>query len=1326
MASTTILDARAGLRDGSGPGGPSDEAQRHADASLPEIEGYRLLRRVGSGGMGVVYAAIARESGQQVALKVVRHEQHSPAAAERIRREIRALAAVRHPGIVKYVGDGFTADGMPYVAMTWLDGMDLERRLEDGALGVEDTLTLAIRVAGSLAAAHEHGVIHRDIKPANIFLVGGRPADACLLDFGVARFESHTWTLTSPGGIIGTPAYMAPEQARGDATLDRRADLFSLGCVLYECLCGAPAFAGEHVMAVLAKVLMESPPRVRTRVPTSPPALDELVHHLLEKDPLGRPGSAREVEQRLRALSLERSPASAPELDAITSEEQMFHSVLCVRGEPPGGTTSPDLARLAEEHGGRYVALVDGTGLIYMDRGEVASDRAAAAARCALALQAQAPWLAIALASDHGVVTGRSLVGRVLDRAAQLLLGGGPGSGSGGTGASASGRIRIDEVSTSLLDTAFEVGGDEHGLLLCAVHDVLPSARRLMGKEVPWVGRREELALLEARFDECAEHHHASAMVVIGEAGCGKSRLRHELDVRLRARASPPATVLIGRADPLRTQAPFSLMARTLAEAAGLQAGEPASVRQHKLRARLSRRFARSEAEVATLHLDEIVSAPSHEPVDLEEARQDSALRRERIEAAYCAWIRAECETGPVLLVLEDLHWADAATVQAVDSLLEALEGSPLLVLALARPAVRERFPNLWRIRDRKEIVLEPLSPRASRELVRGVLGSDIDDGTVERIVKGAGGNAFFLEELIRAFATGRGDDLPGSVLGMMQARLEALPVSARKVLRAASVFGLTTWRGGIRELLGPDVGTDELDAMLHELVKDEWLVPRERSQIPGQVELAFRHALVRDAAYATFTTHDERLGHRLAGQWLERTGVSEASVLAEHFLRGKEHGRAAWWLASAADQAYARHEYVVVLALAEQGLEHSGPGETRGRLLLHKAEALALSGHHREAAEAALAALAELSPGSPRWCSAAGEAAQASGRCNDEGRVHQVVDELMARIEPAGEGGAIHLLGFVRAAVPLAAAGQANAARTLLDEVIRVTSSLVVRDPDAEGPMCSARTLRAMMEGDYGTAYREMKTAAEAFERAGLVRAELEHRGGAGFCALELGDLEGGEALLRRTIERSKEVGHEHLGAVARHNLGRRIGEAGRFDEGLELEREALHSFERHGNRRMMGLTHCHLAWILLQAGRRAEAMQHVERALVQLREQPASRMIALATRAQLLLHDGQVERALVDARQAIEGLEALGRVQEGESLIRLTWAEALTAAGCEPEARTAILTAHERLLERAGSIEDPQLRASFLENVPESARVVALLARAHEGRPMRSPWFA
>ncbi|MBM4343734.1 MAG: serine/threonine protein kinase [Deltaproteobacteria bacterium] len=214
----------------------------------------------GAGAMGTVYWAIDETTGGPVAVKVL----HTTDArlAERFVREADILQRLDHPHIVRWVATGLTEAGQRFLAMEWLLGEDLGVRLKREGLEVHHAISLARKVASGLGAAHELGIVHRDIKPGNLFLVGGDPTDPRILDFGVARLTDRDQRMTATGAALGTPAYMSPEQAGGGQQPDARADVFSLGAVLYECIAGQMAFGGDTLVDVLTKILFGDTPRL--------------------------------------------------------------------------------------------------------------------------------------------------------------------------------------------------------------------------------------------------------------------------------------------------------------------------------------------------------------------------------------------------------------------------------------------------------------------------------------------------------------------------------------------------------------------------------------------------------------------------------------------------------------------------------------------------------------------------------------------------------------------------------------------------------------------------------------------------------------------------------------------------------------------------------------------------------------------------------------------------------------------------------------------------------------------------------------------------------
>jgi TolB-like protein/Flp pilus assembly protein TadD len=259
------------------------------------LEGrYQIDRVAGKGGAGVVYRGVDRESGAAVAIKAA----HSEEAVDiRFRREVETLAALRHPAIVSYLRHGIFEDEL-YLVMEWLEGEDLGTRLKTGGLAVDETVEIARQVAAGLAAAHEKGIVHRDVKPSNVFLVDRRPDRAKLLDFGIARAAGRA-TLTVTGIVLGTPSYMAPEQARGESELDARVDVYGLGALLFHCAAGRAPFVGDTIEQVITRILTETAPRLRSFAPDASPELEALVARMLSKDPARRPADGRAVHAAL-------------------------------------------------------------------------------------------------------------------------------------------------------------------------------------------------------------------------------------------------------------------------------------------------------------------------------------------------------------------------------------------------------------------------------------------------------------------------------------------------------------------------------------------------------------------------------------------------------------------------------------------------------------------------------------------------------------------------------------------------------------------------------------------------------------------------------------------------------------------------------------------------------------------------------------------------------------------------------------------------------------------------------------------------------------------
>ncbi|MFT3764203.1 MAG: protein kinase [Minicystis sp.] len=1279
-------------------------------------ERFEIEARAGAGGMGEVFRARDRVSGSEIALKV-QSGPPDPAGDARFEREALALGALDHPNVVRYVAHGPLPSGRRWLAMEWIEGEDLGARLRRGPLSVADAVRLGRRVAEALGAAHARGIVHRDLKPANLVLPGGDVDRVKVIDFGIARLDWAT-RATRTGVAVGTPGYMAPEQAQGSAGIDARADVFSLGAILYECLAGEPPFTGESLMALLVKVLFEEAPRLSRARPDVPAGLERLVARMLAKSPDDRPESGAEVAAALAAGDEAITGDSPVDAAGLTEGERRILCVLLVAAPSAAPTADAPTVRLDDlrptrevkeavaAQGGQLRILADGGLAITLTGSGTATDQAARAASLALALRALLPGRALALATGRGSVQKRVPAGEVIDRATALLLARERAPRPAG---SEPRPIDIDPVTAGLLDLRFDVVAEPAGFALRGPREAGDTARTLLGRPTIFVGRDREIATLTTLFEECASEPAARAALVTGPAGMGKSRLRQELAARLAARGD--VEVWTARGDPLRAGVPFGMIAQLVRRTARLLDGEPAEVREQKIAARAGRHFDTATSRRVAEFLGEMVGVPFPEDrsVQLRAARRDPTVMGDQMRRAFLDFLGAECEKSPLVIVLEDLHWGDAPSVGYLDAALRALAERPLLVLALARPEIHDAFPRLWAAHGVTEIRLGPLSRKACERLARSVLGEGLPTDAALRLWERSEGNAFFLEELVRAVAEGREGDQPETVLAMIEARLETLDPEDRRALRAASVFGEVFWESGVQALLGP--AARAVADRLARLARLEWIAPRSEAKFQGEREKCFRHALVREAVYGMLTPEDRALGHKLAGAWLEAIGETDAAVIADHFEQGGEPERAVRWYRRAAVQALESGDPAAAVARVERAIACGAAGEVRGDLLVIRADAHAWRGEHAASGRSAEEALASLPVGGGRWY--AGMRALVSAAClrGDTARLAEAARTLLAMASADARGpseqvstmasvvGWLFLLHMTEEGARLSAATEALAPHFAADPAVMGAIDFY------------ARAIRATAEGDVFASFRLMASAAAWFEAAGDQRRMCKAEICAAMALIDLGGYEEATARLGRGLVVAERLNIPASVVMARSTRAHALSRLGWLAE-ARADAEATAGVPCGDPRTEVEAWSYH-AWILAELGDLAGAEASARRAVAGPGPTTTRRAYALAILAKVLLAQGRAAEAIAPAREAEAIFEAKPHYEMGQSFERLVVAEVLDAAGEHAAARRAIAAACAALRAVAARISDAAVCDRFLTGVPENARTFALAER-------------
>lgn len=1318
---STVVLARADDPTGAVLGSVAREVSEWIDKPVRLARGTLIANRfeieqfAAQGGMGVVYRARDRTTSQPVALKLILASNTENSTAERFAREMRLLASLEHPGIARYVSSGTSAGGQVYLAMEWLEGQDLARMLERGPLSLADSLTLLKTAAQAAAAAHSEGIIHRDIKPSNLFLRNGAIAEAVLLDFGVARRIEAGTLLTGARAVVGTPHYMAPEQAINTSQLTPAADVFSLGCIFYECLTGQRPFAAEHPIGVLARILYDQPEPIASVQRGVPEAWSQFGMRLLAKDPASRPADGAALLEELLQLEAASTPPAfvsiPPPVDRPRDSgaiDQVFVSVvlatLPARGPEDRRARPVDALRSAIHRFGCPIEqLADGSILATVLPRASAADQVRIAALCALYLREQLPDARIAVATGYAPFGAGPRVGAAADRAAHLLV---PTIAQEG--------IRLDTVSAGLLDQRFTMLEQFGAITLLGERSDLDETRPLLGKPTPCVGRAIELGQLEAVLASVIEESVPKSAVVLGPPGIGKSRLRHELLRRIRER-HPESVALIGYGDPLSSGSPYVLVSNALRRRAGIQLGDAPSTSRAQIVELCTPIDAKDRRRVSEF-LGELCGVPF--PADgsspLLAAHADYRVMNEQITLAFTDWLGAECAARPVVLVFEDVQWGDALTVKLVQAAMRDIARGALFVVAFGRPETEAALPSLFGQGRSVSLALRPLSTAASELLAKGVLGDHVAAEKIARIVELAAGNPLFLEELIRATAVGKTEDAPETVLAMLQARLSQLPPEPRALLRAASVLGETFWRGGIARIGQRWGEIRDADRWIERLVEDEVIARQRSSRYPGDVEYMFRHALLCDSARGLLTENDLRAAHLDAAAWLESVGEEDRIVLARHIEDGGDSERAIEYYLRAAEQSLEQCDAAEAVARAERAIACGARGAVLGQLYTVQTAAFLHMGDWTSAGSIGLAALEIVPRGGAAWCSVVEALTQVLPNIGDPKRGGELSAELL-RITPAPEVRPQYLRTVHVQLMGYALAGAHAEGRACL--------AFLDAQPDAEPDVLTRgysklwRAVFTVILGDDPlracTLAREAQRDLE--ESRALYRLSLA-------CTVEAfglwacGDLDAAARAARRGHAIAQEIRDEYHAALAMWYLGLALSESSDPATRREGERCARVMQDLQSTPVFVATSQSLSARVAVfdEDWPRAEEYGRMSRA--GMAGAPAYHFIGASAFITALVRQGRNAEAAASARDELAILDGLGGPICSEIMLRVAAAEALFADGHETTARAVLQRALTGIDVRTAKMSDPAIARVFRTGREENRRA-GELARAWFG---------
>lgn len=905
---------------------------------------YRLVERLGQGGMGVVYLARDLRLGRTVALKFLpAHLGFDPAAKERLWAEAQAAAALDHLNICTIHEINEAADGQLFIAMPYYKGETLKARLTRGPLAPLDAVGLASQAAQGLAKAHQRGVIHRDIKPANLMIT--RDGVLKILDFGVAKVSGLPSTI--PGARLGTIEYMSPEQVDDDA-LDGRTDIWSLGVVLYEMLTGARPFQGANRFAVMHAILSHRPPPASAQRSEIPPPVDRVLARMLARAPADRYLAGelvRDVEQLRQQLTgggAARAGTFDEPPEILPGGERRQLTILVtsvVDHERLANEPLEELRILAEEivqrHGGVLNQFTGESLVALFGAPATHEDDPARAVRAAFELHRSTAGQPALRSAIHTGLVAVQLSGepeqayRVSGSVAQwvvLLAGLTPGN-----------QIWVSPDCRRAIAASFDtrpvgpmlLSPDRPPVVPFRVVGVTETRGRLeameRGRLTAFTGRDREMRALREALGSAAAGT-GRFVTVVGDAGVGKSRLLLEFRRELE---SSDVALLQGHCDSSESTTPYLPFVEAMR--GWLQLGRTERVPLDAAgTAALLRSLGSELEENLPLYLHLLALPDPAYPVPRHLHGEHYRLA---MQEALAAFVTLAARRRPAVLLLEDWHWADEASNGVLQQIAELAVGFPLLVVVTCRGPRPSLYRGWADPGNHPILALEPLDSGSSGAMLQSILRvNQVPPRLVELIHERTGGNPFFLEEITQtlleegaldvedgeAVLAGPLDalQLPDTVQGVLRARLDRLDRGTREVLRLAAVVGREFARGVLEHAIDPARLPHAL-----QVLKAAGVIRQVR--VVPEPAYRFKHVLTQEAAVGSLLEHQRKELHGKVGEAIEAvygdTLEEHYARLTDHFSRAEHWSKAVQYGLCAAERSNALSEFAESLEILER-----------------------------------------------------------------------------------------------------------------------------------------------------------------------------------------------------------------------------------------------------------------------------------------------------------------------------------------------------------------------------------------------------------------------